>query len=121
MTQSIPTRRFPARMASLIIMALGFLFNISAWAAPEAVGTLSEAQGRVEINGTPASTGAELRLGMRVVTKADGEATLQFLDDQIIHLDPNSVYWIKNYRYDPDKPKENRSNAELLKGGMRFI
>ena len=120
MTKSLPARHFQALMAGLIA-ALGLLLSLVAWAAPEAIGTLTEARGRVELNGTPATTGAELRLGMRVVTGTDSQATLKFLDGQTIHLDPESVFWIKNYRYTKDKPKDNRSTTELLKGGMRFI
>lgn len=121
MTKSHSSRHIQALMASLIA-ALGLLLlSVVAWAAPEAIGTLAEARGRVELNGTPATTGAELRLGMRVVTRTDSQATLKFLDGQTINLDPESVFWVKNYRYAKDKPKDNRSSTALIKGGMRFI
>lgn len=107
----------PTNLAAL----LGLLLSAVAWAAPEAIGTLAEAQGRVEINGVPAPAGADLRLGMRVVTGADGRAVLKFLDAQTVNLHPDSVFWIKDYRYAKNKPQDNRSGVELLKGGMRFI
>ncbi len=108
------------RMAGLVAL-LGFFLSAVAWAAPEAIGTLTEAQGRVEINGVPAPAGADLRLGMRVVTGSDGRAVLKFLDGQTVNLHPGSVFWIKDYRYAKGKPQDNRSSVELLKGGMRFI
>ena len=120
MTTPYPPR-YRTPLANLVALLGLLLLSTVAWTAPEAIGTLAEAQGRVEINGTPMSAGAELRLGMRVVTGADGRAVLKFLDGQTIHLDPESVFWIKNYRYTKDKPKDNRSTTELLKGGMRFI
>ena len=120
MTRTHPNPYHISLMAGLAAL-LGLLLSITAWAAPEAIGTLAEARGRVEINGVPASAGAELRLGMRVVTGADGRAVLKFLDDQTISLNPGSVFWIKNYRYAKGKPQDNRSTMELLKGGMRFI
>ncbi len=100
---------------------LGLLLSTVVWAAPEAIGTLAEAQGRVEINGVAAPAGADLRLGMRVVTGVDGRAVLKFLDAQTINLHPDTVFWIKDYRYAKGKPQDNRSSVELLKGGMRFI
>ncbi|QQS54089.1 MAG: FecR domain-containing protein [Candidatus Competibacteraceae bacterium] len=120
MTKSHSTRHIQALMTSLAAL-LGLLLSVVAWAAPEAIGTLAEAQGRVEINGVPTPAGAELRLGMRVVTGTDSQATLKFLDGQTINLDPETVFWIKNYRYAKDKPKNNRSSTALVKGGMRFI
>jgi hypothetical protein len=103
------------------LLLLSILPNLGAWAAPEAIGRLTEARGVVELNGTVATTGAELRLGMRVITGVDGRAVLTFADGQTVLLVPNSVFWIKDYRYAKNQPRENRSATELLKGGMRFI
>lgn len=112
------TTRFPLIG---VLLLLNLLSNLAAWAAPEVVGHLTEAQGVVEINGGVAATSAELRLGMRVTTGADGRAVLTFADGQTVLLVPNSVFWIKDYRYARSQPRENRSTTELLKGGMRFI
>ena len=120
MTKPYPPR-YRTPLTNLVALLGLLLLSTVAWAAPEAIGTLAEAQGRVEINGAPTSAGAELRLGMRVVTGADGRAVLKFLDGQTVNLNPSSVFWIKNYRYAKDKPQDNRSSLELLKGGMRFI
>ncbi len=120
MTKIHLLRHCPSLVNLLALLGL-LLLNAVAWAAPEAIGELAEAQGRVEINGVPAPAGAELRLGMRVVTGADGRAVLKFLDGQTVNLHPDSVFWIKDYRYAKDKPQDNRSTTELLKGGMRFI
>lgn len=106
-------------MLSMIVM-LGFMLSATAWAASEAIGNLAEAQGRVELNGVAVQAGAELRLGMRVVTGAESQAVLKFADGQIVALRSESVFWIKNYRY-ASKPEDSRSATELLKGGMRFI
>ena len=103
-----------------MIVVLGFILSTTAWAASEVVGSLAEAQGQVEINGAAAQAGAELRLGMRVVTGPESRAVLKFADDQIVELKPESAFWIKNYRYTP-KSGENRSTMALLKGGLRFI
>ncbi len=103
-----------------IAIWIGLTLSLAARAATEAVGSLAEAQGRVEINGAATQAGAELRLGMRVVTGAESRAVLKFADGQIVALKAESVFWIKNYRY-TNKPEENRSATELLKGGMRFI
>ena len=120
MTKPYPPR-YRTPLTNLVALLGLLLLSTVVWAAPETIGTLAEAQGRVEINGTPTSAGAELRLGMRVVTGADGRAVLKFLDGQTVNLNPSSVFWIKNYRYAKDKPQDNRSSLELLKGGMRFI
>ena len=120
MTKPYPPR-YCTPLTNLVALLGLLLLSTVAWAAPEAIGTLAEAQGQVEINGVPTSAGAELRLGMRVVTGADGRAVLKFLDGQTVNLNPSSVFWIKNYRYAKDKPQDNRSSLELLKGGMRFI
>ena len=50
---------------------------------------------------------------MRVVTGTDSQATLKFLDGQTIHLDPESVFWIRTTAT-KDKPVDNRSTTELL-------
>lgn len=120
MTKPYPPR-YCTPLTNLVALLGLLLLSTVAWTAPEAIGTLAEAQGRVEINGAPTPAGAELRLGMRVVTGADGRAVLKFLDGQTVNLNPRSVFWIKNYRYAKDKPQDNRSSLELLKGGMRFI
>jgi hypothetical protein len=104
-----------------MIVALGSILSATAWAAPEAIGNLAEAQGRVELNGAVVHAGAELRLGMRVVTGPESRAVLRFADGQIVALKSESVFWIKDYRYANNKPAESRSATELLKGGMRFI
>lgn len=104
-----------------VVLWLSLLSSLAARAAPETIGRLTGAQGVVEINGSVAATGAELRLGMRVITGADGRAVLTFADGQTVLLVPNSVFWIKDYRYAKNQPRENRSATELLKGGMRFI
>lgn len=104
-----------------VALWLSLLSSLAAWAAPEAIGRLTEAQGVVELNGSVAATGAELRLGMRVITGVDGRAVLTFADGQTVLLVPNSVFWIKDYRYAKNQPRENRSATELLKGSMRFI
>lgn len=103
------------------VLLLGILANLTVWAAPETIGHLTEARGLVELNGAAATTGAELRLGMRVVTGTDGRAVLTFADGQTVLLGPDSVFWIKDYRHTKNQPRENRSTTELLKGGMRFI
>ncbi len=120
MTKPYPPR-YCTPLTNLVALFGLLLLSTVAWAAPEAIGTLAEAQGQVEINGAPTSAGAELRLGMRVVTGANGRAVLKFLDGQTVNLNPSSVFWIKNYHYAKDKPQDNRSSLELLKGGMRFI
>lgn len=102
-----------------VILALGLASSDGVWAV-EAVGRLAEAQGRVEINGAAAPAGAELRLGMRVTTGAESQAVLQFVDGQVVALKPESVFWIKEYRY-ARQSGENRSVTELLKGGMRYL
>lgn len=104
-----------------VVLWLSLVSSLAAWAAPEVIGRLTEAQGVVELNGSVAATGAELRLGMRVITGVDGRAVLTFADGQTVLLVPNSVFWIKDYRYARNQPRENRSTMELLKGGMRFI
>lgn len=108
-------------MIAIFIVLIGMTLNVAAWAAPEGIGTLADVQGTIEINGAVARVGAELRLGMRVVTQPGSRAVLKFADGQTVTLDPSSVFWIKDYRYARNQPTANRSSTELLKGGMRFI
>ena len=103
------------------VLLLGLLLSVAALAAPEAIGTLAESRGKVEINGAAVTPGAELRLGMRVATGSSSQAVLKFADGQTVVVGPESVFWIKNYRYAGNKPQENRFSSELVQGGMRFI
>lgn len=103
-----------------LLLALVLLLSGTVARAADAIGALAEAEGRVELNGVAVQVGAELRLGMRVTTGAESKAVLRFADDQIVALKPESVFWIKDYRY-AGKPTEDRSTTELLKGGLRFI
>lgn len=120
MKRTHSVRRIPQPLLCTLMLLIGLAPSFAARSAPEVIGNLAEAQGRVELNGAAAQAGAELRLGMRVVTGPGSQAVLKFIDGQIVALKSESVFWIKNYRQAP-KPAENRSTAELLKGGMRFI
>ncbi|HQC71102.1 MAG TPA: FecR family protein, partial [Candidatus Competibacteraceae bacterium] len=116
--------RFYAGSKPLVLsfaFLFGLLLNVATLAAPEAIGTLAESRGKVEINGAAVTPGAELRLGMRVATGSSSQAVLKFADGQTVVVGPESVFWIKDYRYAGNKPQENRFSAELVEGGMRFI
>ena len=79
--------RFYAGSKPLVLsfaFLFGLLLSVATLAAPEAVGTLAESRGKVEINGAAVTPGAELRLGMRVATGSSSQAVLKFADGQTV-------------------------------------
>ena len=84
------------------------------------VGTLLETQGRVQVNGYAAKGGVRLQLHARVVTGADGYATLKFTDGQILALQPSTQLVIQDYYFASNGRGENRAKFELLAGGLQY-
>jgi len=84
------------------------------------VGTLLETQGRVQVNGYVAKGGVRLQLHARVVTGADGYATLKFTDGQTLALQPYTQLVIQDYYFASGGRGDNRAKFELLAGGLQY-
>lgn len=106
-------------------MALAWMIAIpvSAWAAGgyifDAVGSVSVAAGKnpprpVVRNDTVAS-------GTVIRTGDNSHAVLKFEDGQIVSMQANSTFQVREYRYVPNQVEESSILFSMFKGGMRFV
>lgn len=59
--------------------------------------------------------------GMVVRTGGNGHAVLKFADGQLVSLQANSTFQIREYRYVNRQEDESSIAFSMLKGGMRFV
>lgn len=99
------------------------LVPVSAWAAGgyvyDAAGSVSVAIGKnpprpVVKNDTVAS-------GTVIRTGDHSHAVLKFEDGQVVSMQANSTFKVREYRYEPRQVEENSIVFSMFKGGMRFI
>lgn len=104
----------------LVWMAVAPVF---AWAAGgyvyDAVGSVSVAIGKnpprpVVKNDTVAS-------GTVIRTGDNSHAVLKFEDGQVVSMQANSTFKVREYRYEPKQVEENSIVFSMFRGGMRFI
>lgn len=109
-----------ARTMLLVWMATA---PVSAWAAGgyvyDAAGSVSVAIGKnpprpVVKNDTVAS-------GTVIRTGDNSHAVLKFEDGQVVSMQANSIFQVREYRYEPRQVEENSIIFSMFKGGMRFI
>lgn len=109
--------------ASIIIVVYAGLPSAPVFAA---VGQFQNTRGDVKTSlgkgvATQANDGTPLENNMTVTTGPDSHAVLKFDDRQIVVLQSNSVFRIRNYHYDTRKPRNSDIFFEMLKGGLRAI
>lgn len=66
------------------------------------------------------SKGESVNSGETVVTSANSFVRLKFVDGAYVILRPNTRFHIEDYQV-ADKPEENRSFFNLIKGGFRTV
>ena len=108
------------RIATLVCL---LALSASAWASGgyiyDASGAVSLAVGRGEprwakINDT-VSSGTVIRTG-----KAS-HAVLKFEDGQVVSLQADTTFQVRNYIYIPRQPRDSSILFSMFKGGMRFV
>jgi len=67
------------------------------------------------------SRGADVYEKDSVVTSALGLVSLRFNDGTLIELAPETEYAIHTYAYNEAKPKDDKFESEIIKGGFRAI
>ncbi len=112
-------------IGNLLITALGTIgfFGQTAYAA---IGTMYDTRGDVKtvLGGQqPQSVGkgAPLENNMIVSTGEASSAVLKFEDGQIIALQSNSSFQIRDYSYDTKNVEKSSLFFSMLKGGLRAI
>ena len=96
---------------------------VSAWAGRgyifDAVGSVSVAIGK----GTPrpAVTNDAVTSGTVIRTGDDSRAVLKFEDGQVVSLQANSTFQVREYVYNPEHAEKNSIVFSMFKGGMHFI
>jgi|SRR5581483_3511290 len=103
---------------------LSLFVSLHALAAP--AGQIQSAKGSVWIvvPGAPehgASSGDAVDQGMTVRTEADSQAVIRFQDGQVVALKSNSLFQVRQYKFDKDKPEAGSIFFSLVKGGLRAI
>ena len=100
------------------------LISTTAWAGQqvfiyETAGTVSVAND----NDTPrpAARNTPVTAGMVIRTGVNSHAVLKFEDGQVISLQANSTFKVREYNYDPNDAKNNKILFSLYKGVMHSI
>jgi len=108
----------------VVVMALALLTPFLALAAP--VGTFTKVEGKVDIlrlseaATVPVQVGDPVSLGDAIRTKRNGRAEIQFRDDTLIQLAPETRITIDEYSYRGGDTRE-KGLIGLLRGKMRAI
>lgn len=109
-----------AKVAVFVWMASA---SISAWANSgyifDTAGTvfLSVGKGAPQ----PAEKAAKVTTGTMVRTGDNSYAVLKFEDGQVVNLESNSTFLVREYIYNPKQVEKNNIVFSMFKGGMRFV
>jgi predicted CXXCH cytochrome family protein len=115
--------KFLARRASPALIALTWSIASSAWATGgyvyEGVGEVSLGVGK---NATHRVVKNDAIPSDSVVnTGAKSYAVLKFEDGQVVGMQANTAFHVREYRYDPESPEKSNIVFSKFSGGMRFI
>ena len=105
-------------------MLIALLATGNAWAEKAATVTnLSGTVADLKVDGTTRilSLLSDVDAGDTLSTQAGTYARLKFRDGGEVVLRPNTVFKVNNYRFQPEKPKQDSFFVSLLKGGARFV
>jgi hypothetical protein len=64
---------------------------------------------------------SQVESGDTLITAPEAFARIKFVDKSEIVLRPETTFQISDYKFNPDKPEENKSFSNLVKGGMRSV
>jgi hypothetical protein len=106
-----------------LAVAMTWMFSASAWAAGgyvlDAVGDVSVAVGKAEAQ--PAKKNDAIVAGAVVHTGDKSHAVLKFEDGQVVVMQANSSFHVREYSYDSKQVEKSNIFFAMLKGGMRFV
>lgn len=111
-------------LARIIVIAAMVSTTASAWAVG---GYIFDAAGAVSISADKrsaprmASKNDAVVAGSVVRTGDNSHAVLKFEDGQVVSLQANSTFQVREYRYVPRQAEESGIVFSMFKGGMRFI
>jgi hypothetical protein len=107
-------------LSTFLTLALAFPVT----AAPRA-GVAAAVRGKVTLDrtgsvGLAVQTGAQIYLGDRIATGAEGGLQVMLLDESVFTLGPNSALVVDRFVYDP-KSGSGELDTELVRGAFRFV
>lgn len=106
-----------------IVLAWMATASAGAWAAGgyfyDAVGSVSVAIGKNVPR--PAVKNDTVASGTVIRTGDNSSAVLKFEDGQVVSMQANSTFQVREYNYEPKKVEESSIVFSMFKGGMRFI
>ena len=117
--------KYEGRRFASVILAAGIAGLLSASSA-FAAAVVSELQGDVRIGATsaesrPAARGERVTPGSTVSTGAGSRAILSFNDGQVAALHENTQFRIDGFRYELEKPADDKAAFRLLQGALRIL
>lgn len=120
------SRRTFSRFAPALLLAALFAGIVPRASAASAVGQVSLLIGDARvfrIDGTQdvLRQGADVFVGDRVETSANGHVHLRFIDRGAVSVRPDSILEVQSYRYDPAKPQTNEVRLRMEQGTARSI
>lgn len=112
-----------AWMRNAVITLLALVWMAPVWAAG---GWIYDASGDVSVavGKGPAHSAAknDAIASDTVITTGDKAfAVLKFEDGQVVAMQANTTFHVREYRYEPDRIEKSNMLFSMLKGGMRFV
>lgn len=91
-----------------------------------AVGIVSLVLGKAHLvdgrgHSTRVQSGSKIAVQDRIVTESNGHVHIQFVDDALVSVRPNSVLEIVRYEYNRQQPSQSAVKFELKEGVTRAI
>lgn len=110
-------------LAIAVVLVWIALVPVSAWAAGgyiyDSTGSVSVAIGknppRPAVKNDAVAPGSVIRTGDK------SSAVLKFEDGQVVSMQANSTFQVREYFYEPEKAEKSNIVFSMFKGGMRFI
>lgn len=111
-------------------MALGsamlLISAVSPVAAADSVGKVLLSTGQTQARAADGTVRSLARRDVVVAddtleTAADSQLQVRMIDNAIIALTPESVFQLKSYQFNAQRPQDGQAFMELVKGGMRTL
>ena len=87
------------------------------WGKSE-IGKVTILEGSATASGRTLEVGSQIYVKDTIKTNDNSTVQIEFIDNSILDVKPNSVYVIKDYQYGKIK---DRNNSELVAGGFRLL
>lgn len=119
------TKRLQNTAISLLILFWILVFSAAAFADTKA-GTVMQLNGPLfakKADGTVKvlAVNSVVELGDTLVTKKNTFTKIQFTDDGVMILRPNSQFKVSDYRFEEASPAKSKAVFNLVQGGVRAI